>query len=136
VRPTPTAKLPTCFAPMRASQPPRLPAKLGLAAAQRCRIASRAWNARASSRLHRPSRRRSAGQSPAPVVMMRPTPNRQTASRSNSKKMPEVRSLAAVSGSYDLVAQVETATAARIDVCSTVSARAGRGAHRVVDHLE
>jgi DNA-binding Lrp family transcriptional regulator len=49
------------------------------------------------------------------VVMIETDPKQADRVSVELKKMPEVRSLAAVSGSYDLVAQVETDTAARID---------------------
>jgi DNA-binding Lrp family transcriptional regulator len=50
------------------------------------------------------------------VVMISTDPKQADRVSGELKKMPEVRSLAAVSGSYDLVAQVETDTPARIDV--------------------
>ena len=50
------------------------------------------------------------------VVMISTDPKQADRVSVELKKMPEVRSLAAVSGSYDLVAQVETDTPARIDV--------------------
>ena len=49
------------------------------------------------------------------VVMISTDPKQADRVSGELKKMPEVRSLAAVSGSYDLVAQVETDTPARID---------------------
>ena len=49
------------------------------------------------------------------VVMISTDPKQADRVSVELKKMPEVRSLAAVSGSYDLVAQVETDTPARID---------------------
>ena len=49
------------------------------------------------------------------VVMISTDPKQADRVSIELKKMPEVRSLAAVSGSYDLVAQVETDTPARID---------------------
>ena len=50
------------------------------------------------------------------VVMISTDPKQADRVSGELKKMPEVRSLAAVSGSYDLVAQEETDTPARIDV--------------------
>ena len=50
------------------------------------------------------------------VVMIETDPKQADRVSVELKNMPEVRSLAAVSGSYDLVAQVETDTTARIDV--------------------
>ena len=50
------------------------------------------------------------------VVMISTDPKQADRVSVELKRMPEVRSLAAVSGSYDLVAQVETDTPARIDV--------------------
>ena len=49
------------------------------------------------------------------VVMISTDPKQADRVSVELKRMPEVRSLAAVSGSYDLVAQVETDTPARID---------------------
>jgi DNA-binding Lrp family transcriptional regulator len=49
------------------------------------------------------------------VVMISTDPKQADRVSIELKKMPEVRSLAALSGSYDLVAMVETDTAARID---------------------
>jgi len=49
------------------------------------------------------------------VVMISTDPKQADRVSGELKKMPEVRSLAAVSGGYDLVAQVETDTPARID---------------------
>jgi DNA-binding Lrp family transcriptional regulator len=49
------------------------------------------------------------------VVMISTDPKQADRVSVELKKMPEVRSLAALSGSYDLVAMVETDTAARID---------------------
>ncbi len=49
------------------------------------------------------------------VVMISTDPKQADRVSVELKRMPEVRSLAALSGSYDLVAMVETDTAARID---------------------
>jgi DNA-binding Lrp family transcriptional regulator len=49
------------------------------------------------------------------VVMISTDPKQADRVSVELKKMPEVRSLAALSGSYDLVAMVETDSAARID---------------------
>jgi DNA-binding Lrp family transcriptional regulator len=49
------------------------------------------------------------------VVMISTDPKQADRVSVELKKMPEVRSLAALSGSYDLVAMVETDTPARID---------------------
>ena len=49
------------------------------------------------------------------VVMIETDPKRADRVAAELKKMPEVRSLAAVSGTFDLIATVETETAARID---------------------
>ena len=49
------------------------------------------------------------------VVMISTDPKQADRVSGELKKMPEVRSLAALSGSYDLVAMVETDTPARID---------------------
>ena len=49
------------------------------------------------------------------VVMIETDPKRADRVAAELKKMPEVRSLAAVSGTFDLIAAVETETAARID---------------------
>jgi DNA-binding Lrp family transcriptional regulator len=49
------------------------------------------------------------------VVMISTDPKQADRVSVELKKMPEVRSLATLSGSYDLVAMVETDTAARID---------------------
>jgi len=49
------------------------------------------------------------------VVMIETDPKQADRVSVELKKMPEVRSLAAVSGSYDLVAMVETDTPSRID---------------------
>lgn len=49
------------------------------------------------------------------VVMISTDPKQADRVSVELKKMPEVRSLAALSGSFDLVAMVETETAARID---------------------
>ncbi|MBV8976826.1 MAG: Lrp/AsnC family transcriptional regulator [Alphaproteobacteria bacterium] len=49
------------------------------------------------------------------VVMIETDPKQADRVSVELKKMPEVRSLAAVSGSYDLVAMVETDTPNRID---------------------
>ncbi len=50
------------------------------------------------------------------VVMISTDPKQADRVTVELKNMPEVRSLAALSGSYDLVAMVETDTPARIDV--------------------
>ena len=50
------------------------------------------------------------------VVMISTDPKQADRVSVELKKMPEVRSLAALSGSYDLVAMIETETPARIDV--------------------
>ena len=49
------------------------------------------------------------------VVMISTDPKQADRVSVELKKMPEVRSLAALSGSYDLVAMIETETPARID---------------------
>ena len=49
------------------------------------------------------------------VVMISTDPKQADRVAVELRKMPEVRSLAALSGSYDLVAMVETDTTARID---------------------
>ncbi|HWA90462.1 MAG TPA: Lrp/AsnC family transcriptional regulator [Rhizomicrobium sp.] len=49
------------------------------------------------------------------VVMISTDPKQADRVSVELKKMPEVRSLAALSGSYDLVAMVETESPARID---------------------
>lgn len=49
------------------------------------------------------------------VVMISTDPKQADRVAVELKKMPEVRSLAALSGSYDLVAMIETETPARID---------------------
>ena len=49
------------------------------------------------------------------VVMIETDPKRADRVTAELRKMPEVRSLAAVAGSFDLIATVETETAARID---------------------
>ncbi len=49
------------------------------------------------------------------VVMISTDPKQADRVSVELKKMPEVRSLAALSGSYDLVAMVETDTPARVD---------------------
>ncbi len=49
------------------------------------------------------------------VVMIETDPKQADRVSVELKKMPEVRSLAALSGSYDLVAMIETETPARID---------------------
>jgi DNA-binding Lrp family transcriptional regulator len=49
------------------------------------------------------------------VVMIETDPKQADRVSVELKRMPEVRSLSAVSGSYDLVAQVETETPGRID---------------------
>jgi DNA-binding Lrp family transcriptional regulator len=49
------------------------------------------------------------------VVMIETDPKQADRVSVELKKMPEVRSLAALSGSYDLIAMIETDTAARID---------------------
>lgn len=50
------------------------------------------------------------------VVMISTDPKQADRVAVELKKMPEVRSLAALSGSYDLIAMIETETPARIDV--------------------
>ena len=50
------------------------------------------------------------------VVMISTDPKQADRVSVELKKMPEVRSLAALSGSYDLIAMIETETPARIDV--------------------
>src|ERR1700760_650076 len=50
------------------------------------------------------------------VVMISTDPKQADRVSVELKKMPEVRSLAAVSGSYDLIAMIETETPARIDI--------------------
>ena len=57
------------------------------------------------------------------VVMISTDPKQADRVTVELKNMPEVRSLAALSGSYDLVAMVETDTPARID---TLLDRIGR----------
>jgi len=49
------------------------------------------------------------------VVMISTDPKQADRVSVELKKMPEVRSLVAVSGSYDLIATIETETPARID---------------------
>ncbi len=49
------------------------------------------------------------------VVMISTDPKQADRVAVELKKMPEVRSLAALSGSYDLIAMIETETPARID---------------------
>jgi DNA-binding Lrp family transcriptional regulator len=49
------------------------------------------------------------------VVMIETDPKRADRVALELKKMPEVRSLAAVAGTFDLIATVETETTARID---------------------
>jgi DNA-binding Lrp family transcriptional regulator len=49
------------------------------------------------------------------VVMISTDPKQADRVSVELKKMPEVRSLAALSGSYDLIATIETDSAARID---------------------
>ncbi len=49
------------------------------------------------------------------VVMISTDPKQADRVSVELKKMPEVRSLAAVSGSYDLIAMIETDTPGRID---------------------
>lgn len=49
------------------------------------------------------------------VVMIETDPKQADRVSVELKKMPEVRSLAALSGSYDLIAMIETETPARID---------------------
>jgi DNA-binding Lrp family transcriptional regulator len=49
------------------------------------------------------------------VVMIETDPKQADRVSVELKKMPEVRSLAALSGSYDLIGMIETDTAARID---------------------
>ena len=49
------------------------------------------------------------------VVMIETDPKRADRALLELKKMPEVRSLAAVAGTFDLIAAVETETPARID---------------------
>ncbi len=49
------------------------------------------------------------------VVMISTDPKQADRVSVELKKMPEVRSLAALSGSYDLIAMIETETPARID---------------------
>jgi DNA-binding Lrp family transcriptional regulator len=49
------------------------------------------------------------------IVMIETDPKRADRVSAELKKMPEVRSLAAVAGTFDLVATVETETPARID---------------------
>ena len=49
------------------------------------------------------------------VVMIETDPKQADRVSVELKNMPEVRSLAALSGSYDLIAMIETDTAARID---------------------
>lgn len=49
------------------------------------------------------------------VVMISTDPKQADRVSVELRKMPEVRSLAALSGSYDLIATIETETAARID---------------------
>jgi DNA-binding Lrp family transcriptional regulator len=55
------------------------------------------------------------GQRLRAVVMISTDPKQADRVSVELRKMPEVRSLAALSGSFDLVAMVETETAARID---------------------
>jgi DNA-binding Lrp family transcriptional regulator len=49
------------------------------------------------------------------LVMISTDPKQGERVASELKKMPEVRSLSAVSGNYDLIAMIETDSAARID---------------------
>src|ERR1700728_1541 len=49
------------------------------------------------------------------VVMISTDPKQADRVTGELKKLPEVRSLAALSGSYDLIAMIETETPARID---------------------
>ena len=49
------------------------------------------------------------------VVMISTDPKRADRVAAELRKMPEVRSLSAVAGTYDLIATVETETPARID---------------------
>ncbi|HUO88839.1 MAG TPA: Lrp/AsnC family transcriptional regulator [Rhizomicrobium sp.] len=49
------------------------------------------------------------------VVMIETDPKRAERVAAELKKMPEVRSLSAVAGTFDLIATVETETPARID---------------------
>ncbi len=49
------------------------------------------------------------------VVMIETDPKRADRVAAELKKMPEVRSLSAVAGTFDLIATVETETPARID---------------------
>jgi DNA-binding Lrp family transcriptional regulator len=49
------------------------------------------------------------------VVMISTDPKQADRVSVELKKMPEIRSLAALSGSYDLIATIETESAARID---------------------
>ena len=56
------------------------------------------------------------------VVMIETDPKQADRVSVELKKMPEVRSLAAVSGSYDLIATIETERRRASTRCSTASA--------------
>ena len=69
------------------------------------------------------------------VVMIAADPRQADRIGAELKKMPEVRTLSAVSGAYDMMAIVEAETPQRMDAAlDRIGKAAGRRAHGVVDH--